>query len=157
MSDLHQAPSIGLFWIVVSQRKKWIIISMRLVLKVPFGNIRIFLYYVKMEIFAKLKARHMQIHVFYAKQNGIPMCHEYWNWLSKIQSDRLWVQGAQHKRPRNVTGLDCTCTVSGFTNRLGAVVQVTSQKPNCSRCFCSDVIYVSLPLYVFTNGDSKML
>ena len=25
----------------------------------------------------------------------------------KKKSDKLWVQGAQHKRPRNVTGLDC--------------------------------------------------
>ena len=44
-----------------------------------------------------------------------------------------------------------------LTNLLGAVVQVTSQEPNCSRCFRSDVIYLSLPLQVFTNGDSKIL
>ena len=53
---------------------------MRLVgfqLTVPFGNIQIFLYYIKMEISAKLNARHVQIHVFHAKQNGIPWCHEY--------------------------------------------------------------------------------
>ena len=40
---------------------------------------------------------------------------------------------------------------------LGAVVQVMSQEPNCSRCFRCHVIYVSLPLHVFTNSDSKIL
>ena len=44
---------------------------------VPFGNVWIFPYYVKMEISAKLKARHVQIHVFHAKPNGIPSCHKY--------------------------------------------------------------------------------
>ena len=34
-------------------------------------------YNVKMEISAKLKARHVQIHIFHTKQNGIPWCHEY--------------------------------------------------------------------------------
>ena len=60
-----------------------------------------------MEISAKLKAAHVQIHIFHTKQNGIPWCHEYWKWSSQIESDRLWVQGAQNKRLHNVTGLDC--------------------------------------------------
>ena len=68
-----------------------------------------------MEISSKFKAGHVQIHIFHTKQNvifhtkqnGIPWCHDYWKWSSQIQSDRLWVQGAQNKLLHNVTGLDC--------------------------------------------------
>ena len=101
-------------WVILNcfkPEKNWIIISTRLVglqFTVPFRIIRIFQYNVKMGISAKLKARHVQIHIFHTKQNGIPWCHEYWKWSSQIQSDRLWVQGAQNKRLHNVTGLDCT-------------------------------------------------
>ena len=38
----------------------------------------------------------------------------YWNWWSEIQSDNLWEQGAQHKRPDIVTRLDCNVTVSAI-------------------------------------------
>ena len=82
-------------WVILNcfkPEKNWIIISTRLVglqFTVPFRIIRIFQYNVKMEISAKLKARHVQIHIFHTKQNGIPWCHEYWKWSSQIQSDRL--------------------------------------------------------------------
>ena len=106
-------------WVILNcfkPEKNSIIISTRLVglqFTVPFRIIWIFQYNVKTEISAKLKARHVQIHIFHTKQNGIPWCHEYWKWSSQIQSDKLWVQGAQNKRLHNVTGLDCTqCLLS---------------------------------------------
>ena len=79
-----------------SDRLVGVIISTRLVglqFTVPFRIIRIIQYNVKMEISAKLKARHVQIHIFHTKQNGIPWCFEYWKWSSQIQSDRLLSAG----------------------------------------------------------------
>ena len=35
------------------------------------------IYFYKSAISAELKARHMQVHVFHAKQNRIPRCREY--------------------------------------------------------------------------------
>ena len=86
-------------WVILNcfkPEKNWIIISTRLVglqFTVPFRIIRIIQYNVKMEISAKLKARHVQIHIFHTKQNRIPWCHEYWKWSSQIQSDRLLSAG----------------------------------------------------------------
>ena len=74
--------------------------------------------FLKSEISAKLKAGHMQVHVFYTKQNRIPRHHEYWNWWSKIQPGRLWVQGVQYKRPCNVTRLSCELYQQGWSCRL---------------------------------------
>ena len=53
-----------------------------------------------MEISAKLKARHVQIHIFHTKQNE--------NDHHRYSQTGSWVQGAQNKRLHNVAGLDCT-------------------------------------------------
>ena len=49
----------------------------------------------------------MQFCVFYAKENRNSRSHKHLNWQWKIQPERPLVQAAQHKRPRNVTWLDC--------------------------------------------------
>ena len=61
-----------------------------------------------MEISAKLKARHVQIHIFHTKQTespGVTNIETDYHRYSQIGSECMV---RKIKRPRNVIGLDCT-------------------------------------------------
>ena len=70
-------------------------------LAIPFGNNWINPYYLKSDISAKLKAQHVHVSVFYAKQNRIPD-------VGNIDiDDQRYIQTGSEFRVRNITGLDC--------------------------------------------------